>query len=157
MGPIQATNLTTTGAPLSGATMMDRGSLRPNDGGTTSSLSSSSGMSSGTSSIENVAGMVTQMLRSVGQGLENDEVLRALVTLLIMLAILNETLSGARSPGEELSSLAGGLQGLGAGSGSSTFMIEYTSVTMTSTTITGTFGAADASQSDVGGRLDISG
>ena len=152
MEPIQPANVRTTGAYPTGTPNIVGGSNRTNSG---SAAAPRPIGTTGASATDNIANAATQLLRAVGGGAENDQVLRALVTLLIVLALLNETLSATRSPASDLSSLSRGVQSLAAGGGSSAFMIQHTSVTMASTTIVGTFGAGDTAQPEAGGRLDV--
>jgi len=113
-----------------------------------SSSVSSSGMSGVTSAI-------SDMLSSIGGGLEKDQMLKAMIALLIMAAMLQEMFGGGNGDGQSLQSLGNGrgdaVQGMAMNA--SSFSFEYTSISFSSTTFTqsGEIGGVE----NLGQELDI--
>ncbi len=110
-------------------------------------------------SVSNINSSITKMLQSIGGGLENDELLKALIALIIIAALLQETLKGTgRGSAESLLALGSGrgdpTQYMATSSSFSSY--EATTVAYSTTTVS----SADAGTADgaeLGGRMDVTG
>lgn len=119
------------------------------------------GVTGDTTAIMNFASQVTQMLSSIGGGLENDKMLRMMIGLLILMALLNEQ-QGGGSQGN--GAQAAGLGLPQSGGGDQTLLYQSysaTSISIQQTSITNVaYGSADAFTSAgadpySGGQLDL--
>ncbi len=121
------------------------------------------GTSGSTTAIMNLASQVTQMLSSLGGGLENDKMMRMMIALIILMALMNEQQEG----GSQQEGAQGAGRGLAQSGGSGDQSFIYQSYSVTSISIQQTsytsvaYGAADAFSSggadqNSGGQLDLS-
>lgn len=99
------------------------------------------------------------MLSSIGGGLQNDQMLKAMITLLIIAAMLQDVLQGGGGGSQSLQSLdnghSGALQGMMMST--SSFSLQYTSITFNTTAITGTNNLLGGGGLGLGSQLDIAG
>jgi len=106
--------------------------------------------------VTNVGMAVSNMLQSIGGGVENDQMLKALIALMIIAALLQETLDGGQSSHESLRSLGNGrgdaMNGLAMNA--SFVSIEYTSISINSTTLSQTATGAETG-GQLGGKIDV--
>ncbi len=104
-------------------------------------------------SVTNVGVAVSNMLQSIGGGLENDQMLKALIALMIIAALLQQTTEGGQSSNESLRALGNGrgdaIQGMAMNAS-----FEHTSISIDSTSISQTNGGFDGG-GQLGGELDI--
>ncbi len=94
-----------------------------------------------TSAVTQIHSAVSQMLQSVGGGVENDKMLQMLIALMILLALLEEMQKPDTAARDALAQLGN------RGNGQAQFMSTYASSTTVSfeyTTTTVVFGSADA-------------
>ncbi len=107
-------------------------------------------------SVTNVGVAVSNMLQSIGGGVENDQMLKALIALMIIAALLQQTTEGGKSSSESLRALGNGrgeaVQGMATNA--SFVSIEHTSISINSTSISQTNGGFDGG-GQLGGELDI--
>lgn len=107
-------------------------------------------------SVTNVGIAVSNMLQSIGGGVENDQMLKALITLIIIAALLQQTVEGGQSSNESLRALGNGrgdtIQGMAMNA--SFVSIESTSISINSTSISQSNGGFDGG-GQLGGELDI--
>jgi len=106
--------------------------------------------------VTNVGMAVANMLQSIGGGVENDQMLKALIALMIIAALLQQAMEGGQSSNESLRALGNGrgeaIQGMTINS--SFVSVEYTSISINSTSISQTTGGFD-NGGQLGGELDI--
>ena len=116
-----------------------------------------SGSTTSAQSVTEVYASVTQMLQSIGGGVEDDKLLRLLIALMILMALFENQQEQQRAGTEALQALGtngGGGQSIGIYSSSTSISIEHTQTTI----IWGdTYGSNGGSQADPGGTLDVSG
>jgi len=106
--------------------------------------------------VTNVGLAVSNMLQSIGGGVESDQMLKALIALMIIAALLQQTMEGGQSSNESLRALGNGrgdaIQGITLNS--SSVSIEYTSISINSTSLAQSTGGFD-NGGPLGGELDI--
>lgn len=111
--------------------------------------------SSGTTQVQSA---VTSMLQNVGGGLENNDMLKALIALILIAALLQESLKGGGGSGDSLGALGNGrgdpTQFMSTSSSFSSF--ESTTTAYESTSVTAT-DAGVAGGTELGGRMDVTG
>lgn len=138
-------------------------SLGPSGSGSaeaTASLAQLNGATgtSSTTAITQIHQAVTQMLQSVGGGVEDDKVLKMLIGLLILLALLQEWYGATESPQDALARLGEGTGQSGAASlyfSSTTITLEQTTTTVVLQT-QGAYGNAGGEQeASKGGQVDV--
>jgi hypothetical protein len=109
------------------------------------------------SGLSGVTTAVSEMLSSIGGGLENDQMLKALIALMIIAAMLQQMLEGESSAEQGLRAL-GSRRGHNAAEGmasSASFVsIQYTSMSVSMTSFNQQGGDVSAGQ-ELGGELDI--
>ena len=102
-----------------------------------------------TSAITQIHSAVSQLLQSVGGGVENDKMLRMLIALLILLALLDNSQPQAEGAQNALAQLGS------RGNGQSQFLYAYTSSTTISFEYTTTtWVAGNLSSYDAGGSTE---
>lgn len=141
----------------------------PTDGASSgpSTVAGASASLSSSTAIMSVQSSVTQMLQSVGGGIENNEALRMLIATLIVLAMLQELLKDDEAGGKQSSSMQ--LPGQGNGNRSAFVGLYYSSSTVSyqqstttvlsvggSQTLSGTAGQSPSGVEDPGSGLDVS-
>ena len=166
MGPVSAVNVGSAGAGAS---------LRPVSGNATSASAVSgtagnvdalsAGQAGLTEALRRVFTEVSNLLQSIGGGLENDAMLRNLIALLIILALLERMGTGSQGVrGNGLLEGGGGnSQYIGVFTSSTTISIQQSSTMVFMAEGMNAFGAgagagADggAGGEDIGGRMDFS-
>ena len=111
--------------------------------------------------ISLVHSAVSEMLQSIGGGLEDDKTLRMLIALIILLALLESSQASVASSRNALASLGTGRMGqplwVGAYYSSTTITIQQTTATMFLQTGEGyALGANGEPVASPGGHLDVS-
>ncbi len=113
------------------------------------------GGSNATRGTTDVFSAVTELLQSVGGGVEDDGLLRLLITLMILMAQLDNQQSQLNDGGNALRALGGGNSGggqtLSIYSSSTTISIQHT---QTSIFLSGAFATGGDAVAESGGSLD---
>lgn len=143
MGPIQPVHVGGSSNPGGISNVVQAGAPTPSGAGQLQS-------------VTNVGVAVSNMLQSIGGGVENDQMLKALISLMIIAALLQQIAEGGQSSNESLRALGNGRGDAiqGQAMNASFVSIEYTSISITSTSISQTTGGFDGG-GQLGGELDI--
>lgn len=161
MGPISPVNVgpgSLSGSPALGASRsagtaaVDAG---PGGVGTTSPSPTSDALA-----VTRVYSAVSELLQSIGGGLEDDKTLRMLIALIILLALLENFQESAVSSRNALASLGAGRMGrpiwVGGYYSSTTITIQQTTTTMFLQTAEGYAPATNGETVEsTGGQLDV--
>lgn len=157
MGPILPVNVNSPmGASLLRSTQAVSAGQVPSEAA--ESPVTSVGMTSGTATAMSIVSEVSQLLESIGGDIKNDNLLRMMIALLILMALLQETQDQGQSRGQSL--------GLGnsADSGQLAFFeMSTTTISIEQTSFTAVaYGGADALGStgedtrEPGSQIDLS-
>jgi len=156
MGPIQPTG---HGAANSSSGMLRAGDLVPRPGVDASRggsvAPSASGQTGAAGSVMRIDMAVTQLLQSIGGGVENDKLLRLMIALLLLLTILGHQ----QEQQAQAQSVWGGLSMGNSGSSSSVELYSSTTTisieqSYTSITIAENYGSADQGSDTPPAQLD---
>ncbi|UCC31719.1 MAG: hypothetical protein JSU86_05450 [Phycisphaerales bacterium] len=162
MGPIPPVNVGSGGLAGSPALSANRFAgtgpvgTGPGGVGTTSPSPTSDALA-----VSRVHSAVSELLQSIGGGLEDDKTLRMLIALIILLALLESSQDSAASSRNALASLGAGRMGqplwVGAYYSSTTITIQQTTTTMFLQTAEGYApGTNGEPVESPGGQLDVS-
>ncbi len=117
-----------------------------------------SGASSGTNAPQGAADMfaaVTELLNSIGGGVQDDELLRLLIVLMVLMAMLENQQNQSAGGGDPLRALGGSNgetgQTISIYSSSTTISIQQTETTIF---LSDTYGATDGGLDESGSTLD---
>lgn len=125
---------------------------------TMSSTNRTSGIGGATSGVKNINSAISGMLKSIGGGLENDELLKALIALIIIAALLQESIKGfGQGSAESLRALGNGRSDPTQSMSTSSTFTSYESTSVYSTTTITATDAGTANGTDLGGRMDVTG
>ena len=157
MGPLSAVNIGLAGA---GANVAPVSQSAPDAGAAHAAVNGTDSLSLGGAGMALAAGRafteVSDLLRSIGGGLENDKLLRTMIALLIILALLERVNEGGQGVKDSLRD-GGGANSryIGVFSTSTTISIEQSSTTVIMADGANAFGT-EAGPEAAGGLLDLS-
>ena len=160
MGPVPAVNIGSPGGAAGLGSTASTIETTPAYGSTaTAGVSSSSSLGASQAAMR-VPSAVAQLLHSIGGGIENDKLLKLLITALILLALLEQQQEDLAAAGRTLAQLGARTgdqsQFIGIFSSSTTISIQQT----TSTVVFGTGAEAlnigdGGASADTGGHLNL--
>ena len=159
LGPIAPLNVGSSGnaAELSAWMHPLRGGLRADTTPIGGAPESSSAIGQ-TMSLTKVHSEVAQLLQGVGGGLENNKVLQMMIALLVLLALLDESLGQAGAGSNALGALSRGSAErpmlFSASVSSTTIMVQQTSMTLTASGMD-VFATLDDQAQPQGGKVDL--
>ncbi len=158
MGPIASIDIAASRSPDNAGPILNSGNTARADASqATDGLGSSRGPGAPIA-ITQLHTAVSQLLQSVGGGLEDDKVLQMLIALIILLALLRESQGASASPPNALAPLAtrgGPTQFVSFYSSSTTIVVEQTTTTMVFQAMDVYGAAADSGQGQSkGGQVD---
>ena len=165
MGPITPVNVGSAGPSTSLTPMPGRSINGPQQdlvAAGTQGRSSPVPVSSDSAAIMNVASAVSQLLQSIGGGLEDDKVLRMMIALIILLALLQDSQADVASTSDAFRGLGGGSsssqsQYCGEFSSSTTIAVYHTSTTIAVAGVDSLSAFSDVEQVQTrGGEIDTS-
>ncbi|MCO6438990.1 MAG: hypothetical protein J5J06_18000 [Phycisphaerae bacterium] len=140
MNPILPIDSYSTGQIL-GSGISPQQPTSVNSGG---GISPSSG--SQVSGLNQISNAIGQMLQSVGGGLENDQMLRAVIGMIILMAVIEQLLGNQQDQGQQALAQLGGNN---SGAGTSLF-ISSTSVSIDYSSTTIVYGAGQSADTGTG-------
>ncbi|MCH7883867.1 MAG: hypothetical protein IIC01_01330 [Planctomycetes bacterium] len=159
MGPIMPAGTGTNPISTAPSRAGGAGGMSPSQSLASSGGATSTSAISDPTRVSEVFAAVTQLLRGLGQGLENDAVLKMIIALLILMALLESSSEPAKSQNNNLLSLGGGasqpFSAITMTASSTTISIQQTSVYIVGGSAAQAFETLESTP-EPGGQVDLS-
>jgi len=111
-----------------------------------------------TSSVAQISAAVSELFKSIGGGVENDQMLRTLIVLLVLMALLEKPQANGTAASSALNQLgngSGGSQFLSVASSSTTIEIQQSSTTIVSANLDTLSSSSKSQVPPLGGQIDM--
>jgi hypothetical protein len=159
MGPILPVNIGSAGSPYAPTPIPERAGC-PAGSALSSGLGLDAVQGGGlTSSLANVSAAVSELFKAIGGSVENDQTLRLLIVLLILMALLQKPQTDGATANTALDQLGnganGGSQFISMVSSSTTIAIQQSSTTIVSANLDGSSLPSKPEVPPVGSQIDV--